>query len=181
MGGLIAMAYATQDGIQKPLSLTLIGPAGLTAQRQLSTRLLAIDPLTRVMGTFFGHRALGTHLAHNVRSGDDAERLARLVGEPYRFHGSIYALLSTLRDFPLTAQDDLYQRAGRQSIPTMVLWGRLDQVTPIEHLDTVRELLRPAECHVVADCGHLIPFEDPHGTARLLAAFFQQTTGGRPT
>jgi pimeloyl-ACP methyl ester carboxylesterase len=181
MGGLIAMAYATRDGVPKPLSLTLIGPAGLTERNQLGARLLAIDPLARVMGTFIGHRVLGAHLAHNVRSSEDTERLVRLVGEPYRFHGSIYALLSTLRDYPLTAQQDLYRRAGRQPTPTMLLWGKHDQVTPIEQLDTVRELLRPDECHVVTDCGHMIPFEDPHGTAGLLAAFFQQITGGRPT
>jgi pimeloyl-ACP methyl ester carboxylesterase len=35
-------------------------------------------------------------------------------------------------------------------------------------------------CTVVGN-SHMVPFEDPHGTARLLAAFFQQTTGGRPT
>ncbi|MDT7724598.1 MAG: hypothetical protein QOI21_1174 [Actinomycetota bacterium] len=181
MGGLIAMAYATQPGVQRPLSLTLIGPAGLTEERQLGTRLLAIDPLARVMGKFFGHRALSTHLSHNVRSSEDAELLVRLVGEPYRFHGSVYALLCTIRDYPLTAQQDLYRRAGRLPIPTMLLWGKHDQVTPIEHLDTVRELLHPDQCHVIDDCGHMVPFEDPHGTALLLATFFQQTTGGRTT
>jgi pimeloyl-ACP methyl ester carboxylesterase len=180
MGGLIAMAYATRDGVPKPQSLTLIGPAGLTEQRQLGTRLLAIEPLARVVGKVFGHRALSSHLAHNVRSSDDAERLVRLVGEPYRFRGSIYALMATLRDYPLTARHDLYRLAGRQPVPTMLLWGKHDRVTPIAYLDTVRELLRPDECHVVADCGHMIPFEDPRGTASLLAAFFQQTTGGRP-
>lgn len=181
MGGLIAMAYATRDRAAQPRSMTLIGPAGLTEQSQLVTRLLAIDPLARVLGKFFGHRALGKHLSHNVRSGDNTEQLVRLVGEPYRFHGSIYALLSTLRDYPLTAQQDLYRRAGRSPVPTMLLWGKHDQVTPIEHLDTVRELLHPDEHHVLADCGHMVPFEDPHGTARLLTAFIQQTTGGRST
>jgi pimeloyl-ACP methyl ester carboxylesterase len=178
MGSLIAMAYATQDGARKPLSLTLIGPAGLTEQRPLATRLLAIDPLARVMGKFLGHGVLRKHLGHNVRSSDDTERLVRLVGEPYRFHGSIYALLSTIRDYPLTGRQDLYRRAGQLSVPTMVVWGKHDQVTPIEHLDTVRELLQPDECHVITDCGHMVPFEDPDGTARLLAAFFHQTTGG---
>ncbi|HEY2057406.1 MAG TPA: alpha/beta fold hydrolase [Amycolatopsis sp.] len=181
MGGLLAMAYATRDRAVTPSSMTLIGPAGLTEPSRLVTRLLSIDPPARLLGTFFGRRALGKHLAHNVRSSDDADRLIRLVGEPYRFHGSIHALLSTLRDFPLAARHELYRRAGRLPIPTMVLWGRHDQVTPIEHLGTVRDLLRPDECHVIAGCGHMAPFEDPHGTARLLATFVQQTTGGRLT
>ena len=181
MGGLIAMAYATRDGGPPPVSLTLIGPAGLTEQRQLGTRLLAVDPLARILGKYSGHRALSKHLSHNVRSSDDSERLAHLVGEPYRFHGSIYALLSTMRDYPLTAQHDLYRRSGQLPIPTMLLWGEHDRVTPIEHLATVRELLHPDECHVITGCGHMVPFEDPHGTARLLTDFVQHTIGGRPT
>ena len=43
-------------------------------------------------------------------------------------------------------------------------------VTELEHLDTVRELLHPDEYHVIADCGHMVPFEDPHGTARTITA-----------
>jgi len=180
MGGLVAMAYATQPGVRKPLSLTLIGPAGLTEQGGLGPRLLSIDPLARFMGKFLGHKALSKHLSHNVRSREDTERLMRLVGEPYRFHGSIYALLSTMRDYPLTGQQELYRRTGQAGIPTMVVWGENDQVTPIELLDSVRDLLGPDECHVVLDRGHMVPFEDPHGTAGLLAAFFKQA-GGPPT
>ncbi|TPQ22705.1 alpha/beta fold hydrolase [Streptomyces sporangiiformans] len=174
MGGLIAMAFATQAGIPTPLSLTLIGPAGLAEQNQPLTRLLAVDPLARLLGRLFGHRFLSSHLGHNVRTGEDTDRLRRLVGEPYRFHGSIYALLSTLRDFPLIGQHDLYRRAGRLPVPKLLLWGKHDQVTPIEQLDTVRDLFPPDDLHVLDHCGHMVPFEDPHGTARLLATFFEK-------
>jgi pimeloyl-ACP methyl ester carboxylesterase len=179
MGGLIAMAYATGDGVPAPLSLTLVGPAGLAEQPSPVTRLLSSDVLARVVGTFFGRRLLGSHLGHNVRSAQDRERLVRLVGEPYRFQGSIYALLSTLRDFPLSRQRELYRRAGALPIPKLLLWGRHDRVTPITHLDTVRDLLDPQQCHEFAECGHMVPFEDPHTTARMLAAFITTTSGGR--
>ncbi|MDT9686962.1 alpha/beta fold hydrolase [Streptomyces sp. P9(2023)] len=179
MGGLLAIAHATRPGVPAPLSLTLIGPAGLSARRPPLTRLLAVDPLARVLGTHFGHRLLDSHLGHNVRSPQDAERLRRLVGEPYRFHGSIHALLSTLRNFPLAAQHDLYRRAGRLPVPKLLLWGRHDRVTPIDQLESVRELFQPDDSHLFDHCGHMVPFEDPHGTARLLAAFFRTITGER--
>lgn len=178
MGALVAMDLATQPDAPAPLSLTLIGPAGLIDQGRLLARLLAIGPVARFLGTFFGRRALDGHLSHNVRSSEDLERLTRLVGEPYRFQGSIYALLSTLRDFPLSGQQDLYRRAGGLPLAKMLLWGKHDQVTPIEHLDQVRELLQPDECHVLDERGHMIPFEDPQGTARLLADFFGKTGAG---
>jgi pimeloyl-ACP methyl ester carboxylesterase len=179
MGALIAMAYATQPGITAPLSLTLIGPAGLTDQGGMLARLLAVGPLARLLGTLFGQRALKGHLSHNVRSSEDLERLSLLVGEPYRFQGSIYALLSTLRDFPLADQQDLYRSAGQLSLPKMLVWGKHDQVTSIEHLNTVRGLFKPADCHVLEERGHMIPFEDPKETAQLLADFFQKTTAGQ--
>lgn len=179
MGALVAMDFATQSDTGATLSLTLIGPAGLTDRGRLPARLLAVDPIARFIGTFFGRRALEDHLSHNVRSDEALVRLVRLVGEPYRFQGSIYALLSTLRDFPLVEQQDLYRRAGRLPLPKMLLWGKHDQVTPIEHLGEVRELLQPDECQVLAEHGHMIPFEDPQGTARLLASFFEKAgTGG---
>ncbi|MBT2489659.1 alpha/beta fold hydrolase [Streptomyces sp. ISL-96] len=174
MGGLIAQAYATQPGVPTPLSLTLIGPAGLAGQPHPLTRLLAVDPLARRLGRLFGHRFLSSHVGNEVRSSDDIARLHRLVDEPYRFHGSIYATLSTVRDFPLSAQHDLYRRAGRLPVPKLLLWGKHDQVTPIDQLDAVRDLFQPDDSHVFDHCGHMVPFEDPHGTARLLATFFEK-------
>lgn len=95
------------------------------------------------------------------------------------FHGSIHALLSTLRDFPLAARHDLYRRAGRLPVPKLLLWGRHDRVTPIDQLESVRELFQPGDSQLFDHCGHMVPFEDPHGTARLLAAFFRTITGER--
>jgi pimeloyl-ACP methyl ester carboxylesterase len=87
------------------------------------------------------------------------DETGRLVGEPYRTRCT--------------------GGASHAPVPTMLLWGKHDQVIPIEQLDAVRDLLRPDECHVI-DSGHMVPFEDPHGAALLLAAFIQRNTGGRP-
>lgn len=179
MGGLIAMAHATQNPAAEPLSVSLIGPAGLARRRPAFAPLLACEPPTRLLGRLLGRRLLDSHLGHNVRSREDTERLRLLVAEPYRFHGSVHALLSTLRDFPLTGRHDLYRQAGRLPVPKLLLWGRHDRVTPIDRLGTVRNLFVPDACHVLDHCGHMVPFEDPHSTAELLAAFFSTTTGDR--
>jgi pimeloyl-ACP methyl ester carboxylesterase len=181
MGGLFALAYAARSGIPSPLSLALIGPAGLSAKPQPITRLLAADPLARLLGRHFGQRMLAAHIGHNVRSSADIERLRRLVSEPYRFHGSIHALLSTLQHFPLSGQQSLYREAGSLTVPKLLLWGAHDQVTPIDQLGAVNHLFRPDDAHVLEHCGHMVPFEDPDTTARLLAAFIDQHTGERST
>jgi hypothetical protein len=45
------------------------------------------------------------HMTHNVHTEADAHRLAELVGQAYRYQGSIYALVSTVRDYPLAGQE----------------------------------------------------------------------------
>ena len=51
------------------------------------------------------------------------------------------------------------------------MWGDDDQVTPITHLDTVHDLLRPRETHVITECGHMAPYERPDDVGGLLASF----------
>jgi pimeloyl-ACP methyl ester carboxylesterase len=65
----------------------------------------------------------------------------------------------------------LYRRAGDLRLPTLLIWGADDEVTPISALDEVRTLPRPATVHVVERCGHLAPFERPAEVAAQLAAF----------
>ena len=89
----------------------------------------------------------------------------------------MYALFSTLQHFPLSGRAELYRRTGARPIPTMLLWGEDDRVTPIEGLGQVRELLRPDLCHVITDCGHMAPFERPHEVADRLASFVAARLG----
>jgi pimeloyl-ACP methyl ester carboxylesterase len=39
-------------------------------------------------------------------------------------------------------------------------------------MDQVRTLLRPAEAQVVADCGHMAPYEQPAVVTARLTQFF---------
>jgi pimeloyl-ACP methyl ester carboxylesterase len=45
-------------------------------------------------------------------------------------------------------------------------------VTPIGRLSEVEALLKPQRCHVLPECGHMVPFEYPEETADELADFF---------
>jgi len=171
MGALVAMAY-TARAFTAPVSLTVIGPAGLSSASSMARRVLRFETLAAVVGRRLGQRALRTHMAHNVHTEADAQRLAELVGQPYRYPGSIYALVSTVRDYPLAGQERLYSRVGRLDIPKLLLWGEHDTVTPRDLMNQVRTLLRPAGAEVIADCGHMAPYEQPAVVAARLTQFF---------
>ena len=172
MGALIAM-HAMDSGKVAAHTLTLVGPAGLSEHPPLPRVVAASEVLTNLAGRAAGPRALRKHLAHNVESPDLAAALAAMVAEGYRYEGSMYSLLSTMRAFPLANQQPLYERIGSAGVPTQLLWGSDDRVTPIAGLQEAKTLLRLAgnQVHIVESCGHMVPFEKPDTVADLTALF----------
>jgi pimeloyl-ACP methyl ester carboxylesterase len=171
MGALVAMAY-TASAFTAPVSLTVIGPAGLSNASAAARRVLRYETLAALLGRRLGQRALRAHMTHNVHTEADVHRLAELVGQAYRYQGSIYALVSTVRDYPLAGQERLYSSVGRLDIPKLLLWGEHDAVTPRDLMNQVCTLLRPAEAEVIAGCGHMAPYEQPVVVAARLTQFF---------
>jgi pimeloyl-ACP methyl ester carboxylesterase len=99
-----------------------------------------------------------------------------MIGDAYQYEGSLYAFFDTLQHFGLFDRAELYRRTGALTVPTMLMWGTEDRVTPIDGLDQVRALLKPRQCYVVDDCGHMVPFERPALVADKLAAFAAPST-----
>jgi pimeloyl-ACP methyl ester carboxylesterase len=174
MGALVAMAFLAERA--DATTLTLAGPAGLS--KPSPTRwLFKSDALAGVVGRRLGRRLLDGHLDHNVRDEGSADVLTRMVRDAFRYEGSMYALFSTLQNFPLTGRSGLFCEVGRIGVPTMLLWGRDDHVTPISNLDTARSLLQPRQCHVIPECGHMAPLERPFEVAEFAASFAAQIGG----
>ena len=171
MGALIAMAYVGQH-VGSAATLTLVGPAGLSRQSVAQKLLLGNDITASIVAKRFGRRLLEQHLGHNVADADRAAALAAMIGDAARYQGSVYALFETLQHFPLFDRAELYRHTGALRLPTQLIWGREDHVTPISSLGRVRELLQPSLCHVIDDCGHMAPLERPLVVADQLANFY---------
>jgi pimeloyl-ACP methyl ester carboxylesterase len=52
--------------------------------------------------------------------------------------------------------------------PTLVLVGRQDMLTPVEHAEEMASLIKGAELEILEDCGHMSPMEKPKSTAAAL-------------
>lgn len=173
MGALIALAYAGSPDASVA-SLVLSGPAGLAADRNPISRLPDRGPLLPLIGKYLLRRNLLRHLAHNVRTEEDAVRLRHLVLDGFQYEGSMYALTSTLKHFPLTGQHALFDSSRRALPPTMLVWGGSDRVTPPTGFAPAVELLRPARAECLPECGHMAPFERPQEFADLLTTFLTE-------
>jgi pimeloyl-ACP methyl ester carboxylesterase len=171
MGALIAMGYVVEH-VDSVASLTLAGPAGLSKVNARRQRLLRSDLLATIVAKRFGRRILLGHLGHNVSDANLAPQLTAMIADTYRYEGSMYGFFSTLQNFPLADRAPLYRDVGEHGIPTLLVWGTDDHVTPVSGLDTARELLRPTQTHLV-DCGHMAPYECPTEVAERTAAFIE--------
>ncbi|GAB2552589.1 alpha/beta fold hydrolase [Nocardia heshunensis] len=170
MGALVAMAFATEH-VDQTKTLTLVGPAGLQQTSPPGAGLLRHDRIAALVGKYLGPRMLNNHLSHNVRDPAQSEVLTAMVRSCYEIEGSIFSLFATLADYPTASRQHLYAAIGRTRVPSLLLWGDDDQVTPISALDQARELLTPAEWHVFKECGHMAPYERPAEVADRFVAF----------
>jgi pimeloyl-ACP methyl ester carboxylesterase len=171
MGALVAMAYVSNH-VASTATLTLVGPAGLSRQPVIQKLLLGNDFTASVVAKHLGRRILQQHLGHNVADPERAAELGVMVGDAYRYEGSIYAFFQTLKHFGLFDRAELYRQTGTLPVPIQLIWGSEDHVTPISSLDQVRKLLQPSQCHIIHDCGHMAPFERPAVVADQLATFY---------
>jgi pimeloyl-ACP methyl ester carboxylesterase len=68
----------------------------------------------------------------------------------------------------VTARGDLREVLPRITIPTAVIVGREDQMTPVALSQEIHALTPGSTFHAIPDCGHLPPIEKPDVLAALL-------------
>jgi pimeloyl-ACP methyl ester carboxylesterase len=61
------------------------------------------------------------------------------------------------------------------AIPTIVIVGAQDVMTPLALAEMIRDGIRDARLHIIPDCGHLPPIEKPDVVAGLLRAWMGST------
>jgi pimeloyl-ACP methyl ester carboxylesterase len=77
----------------------------------------------------------------------------------------------------IIARADLRPLLAGVRVPTFVLCGTYDQRTPPDRSWEIASAIPGAELHILADCGHCAPNEDPAMTNALLDAWLARETG----
>ncbi len=72
---------------------------------------------------------------------------------------------------PQLCNPKLRERLGRITAPTLLVWGRDDQVAPVAHADAWRTGLRDARVELVDEAGHAATLEQPADVAAAIHAF----------
>ncbi|MGA2568961.1 MAG: alpha/beta fold hydrolase [Terracidiphilus sp.] len=74
----------------------------------------------------------------------------------------------------LTAQDVTDSLVPRLNMPVLIIWGSLDQITPLDQAQTMHRLVPHSELDVFDGCGHLAPLQCADRIGPKVIAFVQQ-------
>jgi len=91
----------------------------------------------------------------------------------YKVTGGDYVSAGALSEtFVNVINEDLSKDAARISIPTLLIWGEDDLVTPVSEGKKLKHLIRNSELHVLHGAGHFVHQQKTHEVAALIRKFF---------
>jgi 3-oxoadipate enol-lactonase len=167
MGGYVALAFA--DNYPERLrSLSLVDTrAGADTDEGKKGRDAMAE---RVIGE--GRAALAASMQQALLSPSASSRARARLGTmiencPYE---TILGALAGMRDRP-----DRSSVLESISVPTTVLVGEHDTVTPLESALALAEAIPGATLVKIPDAGHVAPIEQPHAVSTALTGLFQRT------
>lgn len=165
LGGQVALDF-TLTHPERVESLVLCGSAGLY-ERSLSggrpPRVCREFVRERVSEIFYDQ----THVSPALV--DDA--YAMLSDRPYRRF--------LLKIAKATRDRYMLDELANVKVPTLIVWGREDSITPPFVAEQFCDHIQNAELVFIDRCGHSPPIEQPAAFARLLHAFLSDTTSER--
>jgi 2-hydroxy-6-oxonona-2,4-dienedioate hydrolase len=103
------------------------------------------------------------------------------VEEAHRVVTTPASALRVLRLARDARRDNLEARLGRIRVPTLLVWGLEDRITPLEVGDRFRERIPTAQLLCLARCGHAAMLERPERFATAVGTWLDGTRARRMT
>ncbi len=155
MGGAIAIEFA----LRYPGRLAGLILVGTGARLRVAPQILE-----GILADFAGTTELLTAWTHAETTEPNLRRLyLRRLREvdPRVLHG----------DFAACDAFDRRTDIGRIAVPTLILCGSADRMTPVKYSQYLHEQIAGSQLVVVPDAGHMVMLEQPRLVARAVAAF----------
>lgn len=165
IGGWIALSIATAHP-ERVSRLILVDAMGLDVPSAPVPDLRLIDEESFAKAVFGRLGLIATAQAYgfgaeweNVRRGPEFERQWKGRG-----------LVASLVQGPC-ADPELTHKVPTIPADTLLIWGRLDGIVPLQHGEALRTAMPHARLDVIERCGHLPMVEKPETFHRLLYDF----------
>ena len=163
LGGHVALYY-TLKYPSDITALVLTGSAGIR-EREVGT----MTPRRRDR-SFIRERAAMTFY-------DPTMVTESLVDFAYDLLNDRKMVLRLIRVARSTQSDTLTDRLGEINVPTQLIWGQDDQITPPDVAEEFKALLPQARLAFIDQCGHAPMMEHPDAFNEIMLAFLRQIIG----
>jgi pimeloyl-ACP methyl ester carboxylesterase len=168
-GALISAGFAERHPA-RVRSLTYVAPDGFGVELSPAARMLLRPVVGEALLGLAGTRILLSRLADYSDRVEVVEQL-RTRFRPYvSAPGYQRAVLSSVRNMPIHDAEALYRH--NRAIPTLVLWGRDDRVTPLPRPEALAAAMPAARVQIFDATGHLPQVERLTETAAALRSFW---------
>lgn len=167
MGGMVAMEIMRMAP-HRVCGLALVDTNARPDTEEQAARRRTINTAVLASDDF---RALGaSSLDYLVHPSASEEVRRELIEMTARVGAETYVR----QNLAVSARQDLRPILATIAVPTQVIVGEQDQMTPLELSEEVHRLVAGSELHVIPDCGHLPPIERPQLMAGRLRALLGQ-------
>ena len=172
MGGLVAVDFA--DNYPKQVkSLSLIAPAGLPFETPGVAKLLKAPYAGEYILKSFGEFVLGGDQSFVKK--ENAHLFRKGFEQQFPIKGYKDALLSATEHIPLKGLKQSYESVGRKSIPSLLIWGKQDNVVPYQTSKLVIETIPNIDFYDFDGVGHMPNMEIPNEVSKLIINHVNQT------
>lgn len=173
MGGWIALRFAMDfpDGLS---SLILLNNAGVKGEgeSELERQAASEEYNPLILADLADVDRLMAMVVHRPRW-IPARFKPVLFGDSIRHKALLdqifWVIAAEARDTPLN------NRLGEVKVPTLILWGRHDQLIDVSCVDVLRQGIVRSEAHIFEHVGHVPMVEDPKVSAAAIRSFLAKS------
>lgn len=120
----------------------------------------------------FGKQVMLDVMALPENQGRAIPDIVERYGEQMRYEGYLRSLLSTMRNFPMGAMEDEFERVGEAKIPLLAIWGDADSVVPPTNAKRIAAAAPHAVFETITGGTHAITYSEPERVSTALIRFF---------
>jgi pimeloyl-ACP methyl ester carboxylesterase len=91
--------------------------------------------------------------------------------EPLKQPGGIHALIETARQIIPGNLEDITSRYSTLKIPTLILWGKEDEIVPLRIGEQLHRAISNSTFRVFDSCGHIPHEEIPEQSVKVIVEF----------
>lgn len=173
MGSEVAMWLALDDPARVKSLILLDSPICLSERNSIPNNIFTKVGLRLIFMNYNFQKKVFKDMLINEQNFDEKYFLKNYY-LAYQTPMEVIFNLAENQDTP-----QLRENIGKISVPTFIIWGEKDEVTPLKSAECLLSAVK-AKLLVIPDAGHLPMIDQPHAVARAIEGIIFSSISNRP-